>query len=237
MQEQKREMTFDEFRKKKLPFFIATFGELFALMGWLYFFDHKDFLNKYVFSTIALWTGFMIERLTVVWWAKTNFGSGIGVTAAHIPAWKRMANLLLITLSEIIVWMLFVWVFDQYGKTEANGELQLKIAGIVAAVAILFAGEQLQHSYELHIMQRQPWSHYFWQGNTALITFYETLGGFCWLYFNRLGQAGGSFLGLSGEATLAWFGGLLMLVALGVEHVVEGGALAPKLAPDAPPAS
>jgi hypothetical protein len=86
-------------------------------------------------------------------------------------------------------------------------------------------------------MQRQPWSHYFWQGNTALITFYETLGGFCWLYFNRLGQAGGSFLGLSGEATLAWFGGLLMLVALGVEHVVEGGALAPKLAPDAPPAS
>ncbi len=224
-------MTFDDFRKKKLPFFIATFGEWFALMGWLYFFDQTDFLNKYVFSTIALWTGFMIERLTVVWWAKTNFGSGIGVTAAQIPAWKRFANLLLITLSEIIVWMLFVWIFDRFGTKPGDGTLQFQIAGILAAVAILFVGEQLQHSYELHIMQQKPWGFYFWQAKTGLITFYETLGGFCWLYFNRLGKAGGSFLGMSGETTLAWVGGLAMLAALGIEHVVEGGALHPQIRP------
>ena len=223
-------MTFDEFKKKKLPFFIATFGEWMALMGWLYFFDQAAFLPKYVLSTIVLWTGFMIERLTVVWWAKTNFGSGIGVTGTHIPVWKRMANLLLITLSEIIVWMLFVTVFDQYGITRGAGILSFQIVGIVGAVAILFVGEQLQHAYELHIMQKKSWSHYIWSGQTSLITVCETAGGFCWLYFNRLGQADGSFLGISGTASLAWFGGLLMLLGLGIEHVVQGGVLIPKSA-------
>jgi hypothetical protein len=229
-------MAFDEFKKKKLPFFIATFGEWFALMGWLYFFDQKDFLSKYVFSTVALWTGFMIERLTVVWWAKTNFGSGIGVTSANITPWKRLLNLLLITLSEILVWMLFVWIFDRYGIEPSDGILRFQIAGIAAAVLVLFLGEQLQHSYELHIMQQKPWAYYFWQGKTGLITFYETFGGFCWLYFNRLGKAGESFLGLSGETTLAWLGGLLMLGALGIEHVVEGGALKPQSAQNPPAA-
>lgn len=123
--------------------------------------------------------------------------------------------------------MLFVWVFDTYGIEKAEGGSHFVIWGVAAAIAVLFLGEQLQHSYELHIMQQKTWSHYFWALQTAWITFCETAAGFCWLYFNRLGKNGDSFLGISDATTLILIGGGMMLLGLGIEHVVEGGALIP----------
>ena len=100
--------------------------------------------------------------------------------------------------------------------------------GVPTAVAlvVLFVGEQLQHSYELHAMKNLSWSSQFFKFNTAIISALETAGGAGLL----LSIHNPHWFAFAGEhqVTVAYaVGGLAMLAGLGVEHVVEGQSLSP----------
>ena len=205
-------MDWQKFKLTVLPFFIATAGEFMALFFWLRYFDQKDTVSVIV-ATILLWTGFMIERITVVWWSHANFGP-VKLPIPSTPKWIPAVWLLTITLSEIFVWSFFVLLYDYVNP--------------VLAVAVLFLGEQGQHSYELHAMKAQTWSSQFFKLNTAWITTLETVGGFAWLYCVR---SKGELLGMHlDESTGLWLGGAVLLLGLTVEHVVEGKSLTPESA-------
>jgi hypothetical protein len=217
-------VTFAEFKIKKLPFYIATGGEFIALFFWLFFMErftaHGQWLDA-ILANVLLWIGFMIERVTVLWWANKNFGDKVKLPVPKEPKWIFLLWMTAITVSEIVVWVVFRTAYlsqtlAQYGPW----------VPVVAALAILFVGEQLQHSYELHAMKGLSWSSQFFKFNTAIITMLETAGGAGFLFAIRNPQ----WFEFAGEhqATLAYaVGGLSMLLGLGIEHVVEGQSLSP----------
>ena len=131
-----------EFAKARLPFLIATLGEFVALYFWLVYFDQK----AYTTATIILWAGFFTERIAVLYWVKANFGGNIGIAADHKPWYEKLIGLTLICLSEITVWVVFVFVYDAYGMWPA--------------FAVLFVGEQIEHSVELvDLLRHRFFSH------------------------------------------------------------------------------
>lgn len=202
-------MDWRKFKLTVLPFIIATAGEFMALFFWLKYFDQEGAVSVAV-ATVILWVGFLIERITVVWWSHANFGA-VKLPIPSTPKWIPLLWLLAITLSEIVVWTLFVLLYDRVNP--------------VLAVAVLFLGEQAQHSYELHAMKSQSWSSQFFKLNTAWITTLETVGGFAWLYCVR---SKGEVLGMHLDATMGLvLGGAVLLLGLTLEHVVEGKSLTP----------
>jgi hypothetical protein len=179
--------------KARLPFVIATGGEFVALYWWLVYFDQQS----YVLATVILWAGFLTERIAVLYWVKVNFGGSVGIAADHKPWWKKLLGLLLICLSEIVVWVTFVFVYDWFG--------------IWAAFAVLLIGEQMEHSLELGLLAKRDWKAFLFTWSATAITILEAVGGIAWLYLVRHGQP--------------QLGGLMILAGLTVEHVVQGDAI------------
>ncbi|WP_068139242.1 hypothetical protein [Roseimaritima ulvae] len=183
--------------KTKLPFAIATIGEFVALYFWLMFWDQ----GAHITATIVLWSGFFTERIAVLYWVKVNFGGHIGIAADHKPWWEKLIGLTLICLSEITVWVAFVFVYDQFG--------------ILPAFLVLFVGEQLEHSVELGLLAQTSWKNFIFSRSATMITLLEAGGGLAWLYLVRHGQP--------------QLGGLMILLGLTIEHVVQGGAIKKKM--------
>lgn len=218
-------MNWQEFKIKKLPFYIATGGEFIALFFWLFFMERfsKDggtWLDA-VLANVLLWIGFMIERITVIWWANQNFGDKVKLPVPKDPKWIFLLWMTAITVSEIVVWIVFREAYicqtlAQYGFVVQYG----------VALVILFIGEQLQHSYELHAMKGASWSSQFFKYNTAIITALETAGGAGFL-FTIHNPEWFAFAGENQEIVAYAVGGAAMLLGLGVEHVVEGQSLSP----------
>ena len=188
---------FSHFAKARLPFLIATGGEFIALYFWLHFFDKQWFTT----ATIILWVGFLIERIAVLYWVKVNFGDNIGIAAKDKPWWKKLIGLLLICLSEITVWVTYVLVYDYFG--------------ILPAFAVIFIGEQLEHSLELGLLAQKSMKTFIFSKQALMITLLEALGGIAWLYLVRHGQP--------------QLGGAMMLLGLTIEHVVQGNAIKKKM--------
>jgi hypothetical protein len=186
-----------EFAKARLPFIIATGGEFVALYFWLHFFDQQE----YLLATLTLWSGFLVERIAVLYWVKVNFGGNIGIAADHKPWWKKAIGLFLICLSEITVWVIFVYVYDRFG--------------ILPAFIVLFIGEQIEHSVELGLLAQRSWLKFVFSKSATMITLLEALGGIAWLYLVRHGQP--------------QLGGAMILLGLTIEHVVQGNAIKRKL--------
>ena len=186
-----------QFAKERLPFIIATGGEFIALYFWLYYFD----LQHYALATLLLWTGFLVERVAVLYWVKVNFGDDVGIAAKKKPLWKKALGLFLICLSEITVWMLFVWTYDYIG--------------FWPAFAVVFIGEQLEHSMELGLLSKTSMWKYVFSWDATFITVLEAFGGIFWLYLVRNGQP--------------QLGGAMILLGLTIEHVVQGNAIKHKL--------
>lgn len=189
-------MTLREFRDTKLPFMVATGGEWVALYFWLYYWDRQHFL----LATVLLWAGFLTERIAVLYWVKVNFGGDRGIAADDKPWYAKLIGLLAICLSEISVWVIFVFVTDTFGY--------------VAGAVVLFIGEQLEHSMELGLLAQKPMRSFIFSWNATFITVLEVAGGVAWLYMVRHGQP--------------QLGGLFMLAGLTVEHVVQGNAIREK---------
>jgi len=218
-------VNWQEFKIKKLPFYIATGGEFIALFCWLFFMERFSasggrWLDA-ILANVILWIGFMVERITVVWWANKNFGDKVKLPVPKDPKWIFLLWMTAITVSEIIVWIAFRETYMcqtlvQYGAW----------VPVVLALLILFVGEQLQHSYELHAMKGASWSSQFFKFNTAVITALETAGGAGFVFSFRNPQWF-AFAGEHQGAVAYAVGGAFMLLALGIEHVVEGQSLSP----------
>ncbi len=179
--------------KARLPFVIATAGEFVALYFWLQLFEQ----SAYVSATLVLWAGFLVERIAVLYWVKVNFGGDIGIAADAKPWWQKLIGLLLICLGEITIWVGFVFAERYFGWP--------------AAFAVLFVGEQIEHSVELGLLSRTSWLEFVVSRQATAITVLETLGGVAWLYFVRQGQP--------------QLGGLMLLIGLTIEHVIQGDAI------------
>jgi len=185
-----------QFRIGTLPFIVATGGEFIALYFWLFFWDRGSFL----LASILLWLGFLTERVAVLYWVKENFGSR-GIAADDKPWYAKLIGLGAICLSEISIWVVFVFVYDFVSP----------LAGFI----VLFIGEQLEHSMELGLLAQKPMKSFIFTFSATFITVLEAVGGFLWLYGVRHGQP--------------QLGGLALLVGLTIEHVVQGNAIKVKL--------
>jgi len=192
------------FVQERLPFIIATGGEFIGLYFWLYYWD----AGSYLLATIILWAGFLVERISVLGWVK-HFHSEMEAQYPDQPPDKsaedfknkpkaqQLVHLLLICLSEISIWVVFVFAYDYYGW--------------VAAFAVLLIGEQLEHSMELGLIAHRPIGDYIPTWNAMKITLLEAFGGIAWLALVRHEQP--------------QLGGLILLVGLSVEHVVQGARI------------
>jgi hypothetical protein len=192
------------FVQERLPFVIATGGEFIGLFFFLAYWD----AGSYVLATILLWIGFLIERVVVLGWVQ-HFHSEMEARYPDQPTTRsttdfknkpraqQLVHLLLICLSEIVVWVAAIFVFD--------------FQGWVAAFAVLVVGEQLQHSWELGLMAHRPIGDYIPTWNALKITLLEAGGGIAWIWLVRHEQA--------------QLGGLFLLIGLSIEHVVQGAKI------------
>lgn len=106
---------------------------------------------------------------------------------------QKLAKLLIITVTEITIWVSAVLVFDHVNW--------------VAAFAVLIVGEQLQHSWELGLIASRPITDYIPTWKALTITLLETVGGIIWIGLVRHQQP--------------QLGGLFLLIGLSIEHVVQ----------------
>lgn len=161
--------------------------------------------GRYLLATLVLWAGFLAERLAVLFWVNKNFGTTVGVASTAKPAWQRLLGVLAITLSEILIWVAFFLIAARFGY--------------VAGFVVLFVLEQLEHSMELGLLKGQPMASFFLDRTALTITALEAAGGVAMLYLVQNGRL--------------WEGGLVLLAALAVEHVVQGGKIKPEAVPAA----
>lgn len=166
----------------------------------LYFWLYFFDRGNYLLATILLWAGFLTERIAVLVWVNLNFGDDIGIAAKDKPWWEKLIGLLAICLSEISVWVLFVLVYDYFG--------------ILPGFVVLFIGEQIEHSVELGLLAESDWKKFVFSRSATVITVLEALGGLAWLYLVR--------------HTQPQLGGLMILLGLTIEHVVQGNAIKEK---------
>src|SRR5690242_15897070 len=139
------------FRVNVLPFFVATFGEFVALYFWLWFLWER----QYLLAVAILLAGFLTERLAVLYWVSQVFGAEVGITGSQKTPVQRLIGLLMITGSEIIVWS--AWYFADVGLAQSLGSA----SAFLVASAILIIGEQLQHSWDLALLNQKRIRDYF----------------------------------------------------------------------------
>lgn len=188
------------------PFVIATGGEFVGLYFWLAYFD----AGQYLLATIVLWAGFLTERYVVLNWTAA-FRALLAAEYPEAPHYdsfqamnpvQKLAKLLIITVTEITIWVGAVLVFDHVNW--------------VAAFGVLVLGEQLQHSWELGLIASRPITDYIPTWKALTITLLETVGGIIWIGLVRHEQP--------------QLGGLFILIGLSIEHVVQSGKIKVDLA-------
>ena len=184
-----------DFKKDILPFITATVGEFFALYFWLKFMDQ----DKWLPANVVLWAGFLVERTSVFLWLRNVYRTQDGMTSEEIPLWQSAIGLVLISLSEIVIWVLWLWL--------AN-DVNFWLAGVV--LLILMLGE---HSLEMSLVKKTKPLSYIADRKAIFYTVMEAMGAVAWLYLVRHDEP-------------LW-GALILLVGLSIEHVLQGSQLKP----------
>lgn len=184
------------FKKDILPFITATVGEFTALYFWLKFQDQEQWL----LANVLLWAGFLVERISVFLWLRYVYGAQDGVTSEETPLWQAAIGLILITLTEIVIWVLWLWLAD---------DVNFWLAAVVLLVLML--GE---HSLEMSLVKKTKPLTYVTHGKTIFYTVMEAGGAVAWLYLVRHDEP--------------MWGALILLVALSIEHVLQGSQLKPE---------
>lgn len=184
------------FKTDVLPFIAATAGEFTALYYWLQFLDQDRFL----LANALLWAGFLVERISVYVWIRSVYRPKEGAASGADPLWKTATGLILITLSEVLIWIVWLKLADDFDFWFA-----------AAALLLLMQGE---HAMEMAILKRENIKKYLTNARTIFFTIMEVAGGVGWLYFVRNGEP--------------IQGGLCLLVGLSIEHVLQGGQLKPE---------
>lgn len=199
-----------DFRTDVLPFVVATAGEFAALYFWLYFLDQGQFL----LANAILWGGFAVERTAVYLWMQYIYREAEG-RAVDRPFFSVFAALFLITLTEVLIWILWLALADgQIAWLNLGFVANTMLAGGVLMVLML-----IEHSVEMAgLRQRSPLA-YMTDANTIFFTLMEVLGAVGWLYLVRTDRP--------------VLGALCLLVGLSIEHILQGSELRPEEEPGA----
>ena len=192
------------FQKDILPFIIATFGEFAALTLWLYYQDQGQAL----LANVLLWAGFLTERTAVILWLRRVYRPLAGVASEATPVWLKVVGIIAVTLSEILIWILWLYIAREFGH----------LLGAVVLMVLM----QIEHSAEMSFVKKKGLFHYMLDGRTLFFTFMEVLGAVVWLYLWDNGEP-------------VW-GMVALFIGLSIEHVLQGGQLKPKAAEQAPAA-
>lgn len=188
-------MSETNFRLDVMPFVIATVGEFLALHYWLVFQD----LDYFILANIVLWAGFLTERIAVITWIQRVYRPMAGVASENTSIAKKAVRLVIVTLTEIIIWIVWLWLAD---------EVNFWLAGAVLMVLML-----AEHSMEMALMKKDGFWKYVGSTRTIFFTVMEVAGGMGWLYLVREGEP-------------LW-GALVLITGLSIEHVLQGRQLRP----------
>jgi len=200
-----------DFKTDVLPFIIATTGEFAALFFWLRFLDGGHF----VWANVLLWAGFGVERMSVYLWIRYVYRSrGGGPVQRSLLA--TVAGLFVITLSEVLIWILWLALADgQIGAIAAAPATNMAVAGLVLMVLMT-----IEHSVEMGVLKQTNPLGYVTNPSTLLFTFMEVTGAVGWLAFVRADQP--------------LVGALFLIVGLSIEHVIQGSDLRPAAGTERP---
>lgn len=188
-------MSETSFKLDIMPFVIATVGEFLALHYWLVFSD----MNYFILANIILWAGFLTERFAVIGWIQRVYRPTVGIASKTTPAFFKAARLFVVTLTEIVIWIVWLWLAD---------EVDFWLAGAVLMVLML-----AEHSMEMALMKKDRFWKYVGNLKTIFFTVMEVAGGMGWLYLVRQDEP-------------VW-GAIVLLLGLSVEHVLQGRQLKP----------
>ncbi|MEM9326881.1 MAG: hypothetical protein AAGA85_14540 [Bacteroidota bacterium] len=183
------------FKTDIVPFLIATIGEYIALHYWLTYMD----LEKFVLANILLWVGFGIERGSVAVWVSKVYRPKEGITSSSVPLWQQLLGWTFITLTEIIIWI--IWYYS------------IEPLGYLWSTLILYVLMLIEHSAELGLVKRENIFLHAKYLKTHFFTLMETLGAVGWIYFHQQGQDSWAMISL--------------IVGLSIEHIIQGSALKP----------
>ena len=189
-------MSETSFRFDVMPFVIATAGEFVALHYWLVFLD----LDYFILANIILWAGFLTERIAVITWIQRVYRPKVGVASETTPVAKKALRLVIVTLTEIVIWIVWLWLAD---------EVDFWLAGAVLMVLML-----AEHSMEMALLKKDRFWKYVGNPRTIFFTVMEVAGGMGWLYLVREGEP-------------IW-GAIVLIAGLSIEHVLQGRQLKPE---------
>jgi len=184
------------FKLDVMPFIIATAGEFLALHYWLMFQD----LDYLILANIILWAGFLTERIAVITWIQRVYRPKEGVASETTSVAKKAVRLVIVTLTEIVIWIVWLWLAD---------EVDFWLAGAVLMVLML-----AEHSMEMALLKKDDFWKYVGNVRTIFFTVMEVAGGMGWLYLVREGEP-------------VW-GAIVLILGLSIEHVLQGRQLRPE---------
>ncbi|MEX2401100.1 MAG: hypothetical protein WD423_10040 [Rhodothermales bacterium] len=197
-----------DLRTDILPFVIATAGEFAALFFWLKYLDE----GRFIFANLVLWAGFAVERAAVYLWIRFIYRKKEGRTESQ-PLLVTLAGLFFITLSEILIWILWLSIAGgDISWLASSFTVNFTLAGVILMGLML-----VEHSVEMAALRRTKPLAYIRSPNTILFTFMEVAGAMGWLYFVR--------------ADRPVLGAVCLLVGLSIEHVLQGSELRPDEVP------
>lgn len=207
-------------------FAIASIGEFIALAGWYVlhhanrpiwsgFYDPGDCLVRWlrhvepgswiagvgenllsphpVYAVVVLWIGFIVERAVVVLWL--DIPKLVVTPGGQLRS--RTLVLFGVTLAEIVVWLVWVWLVEQDEPW--------------FAAAFLFVGIHAVHSYEVALIKHAQVKQAFVNRDVFVITFLESAGA---VWALSLAARGRILMPL-----------LIMLGALVLEHIFQVAGL------------
>lgn len=183
------------FKTDIIPFLIATVGEFIALHFWLTYMD----VEKFILANLLLWIGFGIERASVAVWINKVYRPTKGIASSVVPLWQKVLGLGFITLTEIIIWIIWYYSIVPFGYLWSS--------------VILYVLMLIEHSAELGLVKQKNIFLHTIDLKTHFFTLMEVLGAVGWIYFHQNGND--------------LFAMLSLLVGLSIEHIIEGGSLKP----------
>lgn len=185
-------------RTDVLPFVAATAGEFAALFYWLQLQD----AGRQWAAAAVLWAGFSVERIAVALWIKLVYAPKDVNAPPAAPLWHSIVTLVLITVSEVAIWVAWLALAISFGH--------------LAAGAVLMVLMLAEHSVEMSLIKRTPPLAFVGNRQTIFFTVMEVAGAMAWLYLTWNGQPVA--------------GAICLLAGLSVEHVLQGAQLKPETA-------
>lgn len=166
----------------------------------LFYWLHYLDQGKVLLANIILWAGFLVERVAVLLWVRFVHRPDEDLGGTNMSPIRIVILLIALTLPEVAIWAGWLWLANNTGYLVAS-----------VALAVLM---QAEHCGELALIKRVKLLPLVTDPHTLFITAMEAGGAIAWLYLVRDGQV--------------VIGGVVLLVSLSIEHIIEGAMLKEK---------